>query len=126
MKFLELQRYEHLVRHYDKQLLNQLNDREYNVLKIPLENKEKGEEIERDEEEIDMNEVEASGRKIDNHQRDPFVNRILKIESAGYERNRFHFEFVDIKQDYQKAKMVFYKEISLALQDGLITEIGII
>ncbi|KAJ6642594.1 hypothetical protein Bhyg_07547 [Pseudolycoriella hygida] len=51
------------------------------------------------------------------------TNRISKIESAGYLRNRFYFEFVDSKSDYEKAKLLFYKELSLALQDDDITDI---
>lgn len=125
-----MQQYEHLVKHYDRQLLNQLKDREYNVQKMQLENSKTEEEVENTEEEINMNDKETGndkeggGGEIDDEQEDNFLNRISKIESAGYSRNRIHFEFVDSKKDYERAQMLFYKETCLALQDGLITEIG--
>lgn len=93
-----MQRYEHIVKHFDKQLLNQLKDREYEVKKIQLEN--------------------------DNNDEDTFNKRILKIQMAGYLRNRFYFEHADSRQDFEKSKEIFYKETSLAVRDGQITDIG--
>lgn len=93
-------RYEHLVKHYDKQLLSQLKDQNYKV--------DKGEV---DEEEVDK-------------EKNPFTDRIRKLETAGYNRNRFHFEFCDNKIDFEKAKKLFHNETLLAVEDGLITDIG--
>lgn len=87
-----------MVKHFDKQLLNQLKDRDYNVLKFSLEN--------------------------ENNNGETFNNRIQKIENTGYLRNRFYFEFVDGKLDFENAKELFYHETSLAVHDGLITDIG--
>lgn len=86
-----------MVRHFDKQLLCQLKDRTYDVLKLSLDNKEN---------------------------EDNFIKRIAKIENTGYLRNRYHFEFVDNKLDFEKANVMFSNETSLAVRDGLLTDIS--
>ncbi len=39
-------------------------------------------------------------------------------------RNRTYFEFVDDKAEFDKSIELFYNETSLAVTDGLITDIG--
>lgn len=95
--FKELLRYDHMVRHFDTQLLSQLKDRTYEVLNLSLDDKEN---------------------------EDTFIKRIAKIENTVYLRNRYHFEFVDNKLDFEKANLLFSNETSLAVRDGLLTDIG--
>lgn len=92
-----MQRYEHLVKHFDQQVLNQLKERNYEIHKIQIESKE---------------------------EKDTFHDRIGKIETGGLLRNRIFFEFNDDKLEFNEAKKLFYYENSLALRDGLITDIG--
>lgn len=63
----------------------------------------------------------------DNEQNDvsSFMDRIAKIEKQGLLRNRYYFEYQSDSDEYKKAKMMFYKEISLASGDNLITHTGI-
>lgn len=91
-----MERYDHLLKHFDLQLLNQLKDREYDIQKINMETVEK----------------------------DKFHDRLIKIETEGLSRNRLNYEFIDDKKEFDQAKVLFYNEISLALRDGLITAIG--
>ena len=99
MKNLELERYEHLVKHFDQQVLNQLKDRDYTLQKIHVE----------------------TGNE---NGKDNIFDRVIKIEAEGVLRNRIYYEFVDNKKDFDNAKMLFQNEILLALKDGLITDIG--
>lgn len=96
IKFPELQGYAHAVKCFDKQLLNQLKERDNQIKEIPKD-------------------VIKNGA---------FRDRITKIESEGLLRNQFQFEFIDIKESYEKAKILFYKEISLGVKDGIISVIG--
>lgn len=146
-----MQRYEHLVKHYDRQLLHQLKNRDYDVHKIHLEEEESDKdgnengynmdqsgtdtettEMSKNDESVDKshkiaetkeNDTEMNNAKCD-EKGTTLQDRIFKIEAMGYTRNRLHFEFLDNKNDYEKAKTLFYKELSLALQDGLISKIG--
>lgn len=97
IKLSELQRYEHLVKHFDQQLLNQFKDRDYAIRKVQIE---------------------------DGISENTFHDRLIKIETQGLLRNRLYFEFLDYKIKFDEAKTLFYDENSLALKDGLITDIG--
>ncbi len=94
----ELKRYEHLVKHFDKQLLKQLKDRGQ---KTNIDTEEE-KEIEKDD----------------------FHRRVIKIETEGILRNRIYYEFIDDKKEFDDSNFLFHNEISLALKDGLITDIG--
>ena len=93
----DLDRYEHLIKHFDQQLQSQLKDRDYVIQKIELEGDAKD---------------------------DKFLDRITKIEAQGLSRNRVYFEFDDYKKEFQEVKTWFENEISLALTDGLVSDIG--
>lgn len=103
-----MKRYEHLVKHYDKQLLSQLKNEDYEIKKICLEIAN-----------IRLEKADNADKKTN-----PFNDRVAKIEELGHLRNRFHFEFNNSKNDFEKSKSLFYQQVSLAVQDGLITNIG--
>lgn len=93
-----MERYEHLVKHFDQQLLNQFKAREH--------------------------EVHTIGVNGDEKQNNDLPGRILKIETEGLLRNRYYFEYMDYKTEFDESKMSFYNEVSLALRDGVITDTG--
>lgn len=87
--------YQRMVKNFDQQLLTQLKNRDFEIKNLPDE-------------------------KNDNN----FMRRIHSIIKAGTDRNRIFFQYQDAKNKYDRAVQAVSKQISLAVNDGLLNEIG--
>lgn len=95
INILELDTYQRMVKNFDQQLLTQLKNRDFEIKNLPDE-------------------------KNDNN----FMRRIHSIIKAGTDRNRIFFQYQDAKNKYDRAVQAVSKQISLAVNDGLLNEIG--
>lgn len=87
--------YKRITKTFDQQLLKQLKNREFKIQNLPTENND-----------------------------DNFMRRIYSIIKTGLDRNKIFFLYEDAVKNYDKAVTAVSKQISLAVNDCLLNEIG--